>query len=76
MADNAVYYIDPLLTRDKYYLNYFDKLSGLSGPLCNRPECTHSYSSLSAFVGVLIIPVSSAELMLGLGSGKLWYATL
>ena len=54
-TDNAVYFITggSLDTTGGYaFLRYYDKVSGISGVLCGKPECTHEDSSCNAYLGI------------------------
>ena len=40
------------------YLYYYDKLTAVSGPLCAKPDCTHSDESCDAYIGMLCYSLS------------------
>ena len=43
-----------------YMLYYMDKMTGISGPLCGRPECGHDDESCNAYISSMQ-PVSLAD---------------
>ncbi len=45
-TDDTVYVYDP----KNYRILYVDKATGIWGPLCGKPECTHTSSSCNAYI--------------------------
>lgn len=46
-SEDTVYYMDMFSS----VIQYVDKATGISGPLCGKPECTHDSESCNAYVG-------------------------
>lgn len=51
IADNIVYFSSCMgVVNNQEYIGYTDLNTGVSGPLCGKPECDHSTSSCNAYV--------------------------
>lgn len=61
-TENTVYFAHAL---DGNMIHYLDKETGISGPLCGKPECFHNNSSCNAYV-------ADAQ-MLSLYDGRLYF---
>ena len=49
---DTVYYL--IMGQSGKLVYYYDKVSGVSGPLCGKPECRHTDTSCNAYVGTAV----------------------
>ena len=49
---DTVYYL--IMGQSGKLVYYYDKVSGVSGPLCGKPECRHTDTNCNAYVGTAV----------------------
>lgn len=50
-TEDALYFAVQFPSTDENLLYYMDKATGICGPLCGRPDCTHSDANCNAYMG-------------------------
>lgn len=49
-SEDAAYFYSAMFGGEKSYLAYADLATGVSGPLCGKPECNHTDSTCNAYI--------------------------